>query len=50
MIVFGYIETMDASDFNNVKIYSAIKNVIRNVHRNYLVFVEFICKNLTPEQ
>lgn len=50
MIVFGFIEQMDATDFNNVKTYSAIKNVMRNVHRNYLVFVEFICKNLTPEQ
>lgn len=41
---------MDTFEYNNVKIFSAVKNIIRNVHRNYLVFIEFICKNLTTEQ
>lgn len=50
MMILGFIENMEVQDFNNVKLYSAVKNVMRNVHRNYLVFVEFICKNLTPEQ
>jgi len=47
IIIMGFIETMDAIEYNNVKIFSAVKNVIRNVHWNYLVFIEFICRNLT---
>ena len=50
ILILGYVEQMGSHEFNNVKIYSQIKNVFINVHRNYLVFVEFICKNLTPDQ
>jgi hypothetical protein len=32
MMILGFIETMDAHEFNNVKIFSAVKNIIRNVH------------------
>lgn len=34
----------------NPKILTSVKNILQNVHKNYLVFVEFINKNLTPEQ
>lgn len=29
---------------------AAVKNILANLHKNYLVFVEFICKNLTHQQ
>ena len=41
---------MNSQISKNPKILSAVKNILQNVHKNYLVFVEFICKNLTPEQ
>ena len=49
-LAFGFIESMTPAEYSNSKIYTSIKNVMRGLHRNYLVFVEFIHKNLTPQQ
>lgn len=49
-LLIGYLETNEISTFKMYKIQSNLNNVISNIHRNYLVFVEFICNNLTEEQ
>lgn len=41
---------MEPSITKSAKNLSSIKNIMTNVHKNYLIFVEFICKNLTSEQ
>jgi len=46
----SYVEVMGQYLNDNPKILNAVKNILQNVHKNYLVFVEFINKNLTPEQ
>ena len=50
ILTLAYVELLDSSSFRNVKIISSLKNIMINIHKNYLVFVEFICKNLTNEQ
>lgn len=29
---------------------TSIKNILNNLHKNYLIFIEFICKNMTDQQ
>ena len=48
--IVSYVEVMGQYLVDNPKILNAVKNILQNVHKNYLVFVEFINKNLTPEQ
>ena len=38
------------SIFKNFKIWTNTKNIINYLHRNFLVFVQFIWNNLTDEQ
>lgn len=46
----SYLEVNESVLFHNPKIRSSIKNIVNNLHRNYMVFIEFITKNLTDEQ
>ena len=46
----GYIEVNNDDLYFSPKKWSNIKNIINNLHRNYLVFVQFIATNLTDEQ
>lgn len=50
LLVIGYIELMEEPIKKSHKTLASIKNIMTNVHKNYLVFVEFICKNLNYEQ
>jgi hypothetical protein len=49
-IFMSYLEVNESVLFHNPKIRSSIKNIVNNLHRNYMVFIEFITKNLTDEQ
>lgn len=50
IMVLGYLECIDSLESLNFKTYSSLKNILNNVHSNYLVFVRFIYKNLSDDQ
>jgi uncharacterized membrane protein YkgB len=50
ILTLGYLEIMEAEVFKTAKVMSAVKNIMANVHKNYLIFVQFVCRNLTDEQ
>ena len=49
-LTIGYLEIMEDNVYKTAKSISAIKNVLANLHKNYLIFVQFVCRNLTDEQ
>lgn len=50
LLSIGLIELMESEIFKKSTSISAIKNILANIHKNYLIFIEFICKNLTEHQ
>ena len=50
VLVLGFAESLAPFELNNSKITRQLKSALKHVHQNYLVFVEFICKNLTQAQ
>ena len=49
-ITFGYVELNEIEVFKKSKTMSAVKNIMTNIHKNYLIFVQFVCRNLTDDQ
>lgn len=49
-VFIGYLELNQFAMYTNQKVWNTTKNAIDNLHRNYLVFIEFILANLTKEQ
>jgi len=50
ILTIGYLEVLHSVSQIDVKILSSLKSILSNVHRNYLVFVEFLFKNLSEDQ
>ena len=50
ILIMGFIELMEYKMLKSHQTMTSVKNILANIHRNYLVFVEFICKNLTYQQ
>lgn len=50
MIILGYLELSKNTENLKFKDYSSIKNIFTNIHKNYLVFMDFLYKNLTKDQ
>jgi hypothetical protein len=50
ILTLGYLELHKKSESMKLKAYTCIKNILTNVHRNYLVFLEFLYKNLSEDQ
>lgn len=42
VMTFGYAELMYASLSKNTRNMTSVKNILSNMHKNYLIFVEFI--------
>lgn len=49
-IFIGFLQITSLEAYNHLKIWTNTKNIINYLHRNFLVFVQFICNNLTEEQ
>ena len=49
-LFMSYLEVYEHHVYENSRNWSNVKNIINNLHRNFMVFVEFITKNLTEEQ
>lgn len=49
-LLIGYLETNDLEIYKRQKVWNHVKDAMASLHRNYLVFVEFICTNLTDDQ
>jgi hypothetical protein len=50
LLTIGYIELMQTNIYKSSRNLSSIKNIMSNMHKNFLIFVDFICKNLTYQQ
>ena len=50
ILTIGYLENVKKAQNLKFKAYSSIKTILTNIHRNYLVFVEFLNKNLSNNQ
>lgn len=50
ILVMSYIETSECNFLREPQSRSSIKNILENAHKNYLIFVDFICRNLTADQ
>jgi hypothetical protein len=50
MLTVGYVELMSVNIFKSSRNLSSVKNIMSNMHKNFLIFVDFICKNLTYQQ
>jgi hypothetical protein len=49
-IFIGYIDSHEEIIYKSPKHWANLKNIINNLHRSYLVFIQFITWNLTEEQ
>ena len=49
-VFVGFLQISDMEIYNHLKTWTNSKNIINYLHRNFLVFVQFICNNLTEEQ
>lgn len=49
-IFLGYIDSHEDLIYKSPKTWANLKNIINNLHRSYLVFIQFITWNLTEEQ
>jgi hypothetical protein len=50
MITLGYLELSKNTGSLKFKDHSSVKNIFTNIHKNYLVFMDFLYKNLTKDQ
>ena len=49
-IFIGYLEAHEKGLFETSKMWSNVKNIIKYLHRSYLVFIQFINGNLSEDQ
>lgn len=49
-MLIGYLETSYLGLYQNLKVLENARRIIGYLHRNYLVFVQFIMNNITDEQ
>jgi len=50
ILTLGYLEIIESVKNTNFKNFSSIKNILANVHNNYLVFLRFLYRFLTDDQ
>ena len=50
VLTIGYIEVFEQELRSAGKLISAVKNLLYNVHQNFLIFVDFILSSLNEEQ